>query len=113
MIKKTHFEKNGPYGVFALDGSSPLLLVRQTFFNALKERIAFGVKKRRLPNNVTTFVRTDAPPLGSFTKYSWYITNILHVKSIFDGPEVRTERAGREGGGLHCGMLESALFQWC
>ncbi|KAF0310324.1 uncharacterized protein FJT64_018660 [Amphibalanus amphitrite] len=61
---------------------------RRTFFNALKERIAFGVKKRRLPNHVTTFVRTDVPPLGSFTKFTWHITNILHVKSIFDGPEI-------------------------
>ncbi|XP_037090818.1 uncharacterized protein C2orf42-like [Pollicipes pollicipes] len=72
---------------FQCDGRpDPLVFhVPHTFFAALKERIAFGVKKRRLPNEVTSFARTDTPPLGTFTKYTWQITNILHVKSIFDG----------------------------
>lgn len=50
------------------------------------------------------FVRKDALPLGTFSKYTWHITNILQVKQILDTPEVRvyfyssgrTER-GREG----------------
>lgn len=35
------------------------------------------------------FVRRDALPLGTFSKYTWQITNILQVKQIFDTPEVR------------------------
>jgi hypothetical protein len=31
----------------------------------------------------------DALPLGSFTKYTWGFTNILHVKQIFDTPQGR------------------------
>ncbi|KAH0623035.1 hypothetical protein JD844_030933 [Phrynosoma platyrhinos] len=30
------------------------------------------------------FVRKDALPLGTFSKYTWHITNILQVKQIFD-----------------------------
>lgn len=37
----------------------------------------------------TAFVRKDALPLGTFSKYTWHITNILQVKQIFDTPEVR------------------------
>lgn len=36
------------------------------------------------------FVRNDALPLGSFSKYTWHITNLMHVKRIFDTPEVCT-----------------------
>lgn len=36
------------------------------------------------------FVRNDALPLGSFSKYTWHITNVMHVKRIFDTPEVCT-----------------------
>lgn len=28
--------------------------------------------------------RKDALPLGTFTKFTWHITNVLHVKQIFD-----------------------------
>lgn len=35
------------------------------------------------------FVRRDALPLGTFSKYTWHITNVLQVKQIFDTPEVR------------------------
>ncbi|XP_069925085.1 uncharacterized protein C2orf42 homolog isoform X6 [Oryctolagus cuniculus] len=33
------------------------------------------------------FVRKDALPLGTFSKYTWHITNILQVKQILDTPE--------------------------
>ena len=55
----------------------------QMFFDCLQARISLG-KKKRLPNHTTSFYRRDALPLGLFTKYTWYITNILHVKQIFD-----------------------------
>lgn len=60
----------------------------QIFFDCLQQRISCGCKKKRLPNFTTAFVRKDALPLGTFTKYTWHITNILHVKQIFDTPEV-------------------------
>ncbi|MEQ2184366.1 hypothetical protein GOODEAATRI_007149 [Goodea atripinnis] len=37
------------------------------------------------------FVRNDGLPLGSFSKYTWHITNLLHVKHIFDTPELPLE----------------------
>ena len=47
-----------------------------------------GSRKKRLPNTTTAFVRKDALPLGTFTKYTWAIVNILHVKQIFDTPQL-------------------------
>ncbi|KAG1652576.1 hypothetical protein GQR58_026224 [Nymphon striatum] len=60
----------------------------QSFFECLQQRISTGFKKKRLPNSTTAFIRKDALPLGTFTKYSWQITNILHVKQIFDTQEM-------------------------
>ncbi|XP_057414694.1 uncharacterized protein C2orf42 homolog isoform X3 [Balaenoptera acutorostrata] len=37
------------------------------------------------------FVRKDALPLGTFSKYTWHITNILQVKQILDTPEMPLE----------------------
>ena len=37
-----------------------------------------------MPNHITGFIRRDAVPLGTFTKYTWHITNIIHVKQIFE-----------------------------
>nr|CAD7596797.1 unnamed protein product [Timema genevievae] len=61
-------------------------LLLQVFFECLRERISCGGKKKRLPNFTTGFVRKDAVPLGTFTKYTWHITNIIHVKQIFETP---------------------------
>ena len=63
----------------------------QVFFDCLRERISMGSKKKRLPNSTTAFVRKDALPLGTFTKYTWNITNVLHVKQIFDTPHLPLE----------------------
>ncbi|XP_046752590.1 uncharacterized protein C2orf42 homolog isoform X1 [Diprion similis] len=73
---------------FQFDGKpDPLVFhVPQIFFDCLRERISCGGKKKRLPNSTTAFVRKDGVPLGTFTKYTWHITNILHVKSIFETP---------------------------
>ncbi|XP_073695544.1 uncharacterized protein C2orf42 homolog isoform X2 [Garra rufa] len=78
---------------FQFDGKpEPLVFhIPQAFFNALQQRLSLGSKKRRLPNYTTTFVRNDALPLGSFSKYSWHITNLMHVKRIFDTPELPLE----------------------
>lgn len=40
--------------------------------------------KKRLPNSTTVFFKRDSRPLGTFTKYTWRITNILLVKKIFE-----------------------------
>ncbi|XP_048045938.1 uncharacterized protein C2orf42 homolog isoform X2 [Megalobrama amblycephala] len=78
---------------FQFDGKpEPLVFhIPQAFFNALQQRLSLGSKKRRLPNYTTTFVRNDALPLGSFSKYTWHITNLMHVKRIFDTPELPLE----------------------
>ncbi|ESO90823.1 hypothetical protein LOTGIDRAFT_122741 [Lottia gigantea] len=75
---------------YQFDGNPEPLVFHapQTFFECLQQRISAGNKKRRLPNFTTGFVRKDALPLGTFTKYTWHITNILHVKQIFDTPEI-------------------------
>lgn len=65
--------------------------VPQLFFDCLRERISCGGKKKRLPNFTTGFVRRDAVPLGTFIKYTWHITNIIHVKSIFETPLIPLE----------------------
>ena len=78
---------------FQFDGKpDPLVFhVPQAFFECLRERISCGAKKKRLPNSTTAFVRKDGVPLGTFTKYTWQITNIIHVKSIFETPLVPLE----------------------
>ncbi|XP_074664286.1 uncharacterized protein C2orf42 homolog isoform X2 [Strix aluco] len=63
--------------------------IPQAFFDALQQRISSGSTKKRLPNSTTAFVRKDALPLGTFSKYTWHITNVLQVKQIFDTPENR------------------------
>ncbi|ELU13840.1 hypothetical protein CAPTEDRAFT_18678 [Capitella teleta] len=73
---------------YQFDGSPDPLVFHspQKFFDILQHRISTGNRKRRLPNSTTGFIRKDALPLGTFTKYTWHITNILHVKQIFDTP---------------------------
>lgn len=89
--------------------------IPQEFFNALQQRLSLGSKKKRLPNFTTgrrnnvasqskpmvqelktdcsglflpVFVRNDCLPLGSFTKYTWHITDLMQVKRIFDTLQV-------------------------
>nr|XP_015798626.2 uncharacterized protein C2orf42 homolog isoform X2 [Nothobranchius furzeri] len=78
---------------YQFDGKpDPLVYhIPQEFFNALQQRLSLGSKKRRLPNLTTAFVKNDGLPLGSFTKYTWHVTNLLHVKHIFDTPELPLE----------------------
>ncbi|XP_013409548.1 uncharacterized protein C2orf42 homolog [Lingula anatina] len=78
---------------YQFDGNPDPLVFHapQCFFDCLQQRIATGNKKKRLPNSTTAFVRRDALPLGTFTKYTWHITNVLHVKQIFDTPEMSLE----------------------
>ncbi|XP_074837773.1 uncharacterized protein C2orf42 homolog isoform X3 [Carettochelys insculpta] len=78
---------------YQFDGKpEPLVFhIPQSFFDALQQRISIGSTKKRLPNSTTAFVRKDALPLGTFSKYTWHITNILQVKQIFDTPEMPLE----------------------
>uniref|UniRef100_A0A9L0SS78 Chromosome 15 C2orf42 homolog n=1 Tax=Equus caballus TaxID=9796 RepID=A0A9L0SS78_HORSE len=78
---------------YQFDGKpEPLVFhIPQTFFDALQQRISIGSAKKRLPNSTTAFVRKDALPLGTFSKYTWHITNILQVKQILDTPEMPLE----------------------
>ncbi|XP_019937219.2 uncharacterized protein C2orf42 homolog isoform X2 [Paralichthys olivaceus] len=78
---------------YQFDGKpQPLVYhIPQEFFNALQHRLSLGSKKRRLPNFTTAFVRNDGLPLGSFSKYTWHITNLMQVKRLFDTPELPLE----------------------
>ncbi|XP_075936180.1 uncharacterized protein C2orf42 homolog isoform X2 [Anarhichas minor] len=78
---------------YQFDGKpEPLVYhIPQEFFNALQQRLSLGSKKRRLPNFTTAFVRNDGLPLGSFSKYTWHITNLMQVKRIFDSSELPLE----------------------
>lgn len=71
---------------FFFPGSPDSLVfhVPQKFFDILQQRISFGLKKKRLPNTVVAYTRKTSIPVGVFSKYTWCITNILHVKRIFD-----------------------------
>lgn len=44
--------------------------------------------KKRLPNSTLVFMKRDSMPLGTLTKYTWHITNIMLVKKIFETPLV-------------------------
>ncbi|XP_066971442.1 uncharacterized protein C2orf42-like isoform X3 [Macrobrachium rosenbergii] len=61
------------------------------FFDCLMERINARSKKKRLPNLTQQFQRRDAVPLGKFTKYTWKIVDDMHVRQIFDIPNMRLE----------------------
>lgn len=61
------------------------------FFDCLMERINARSKKKRLPNQTQQFIRKDAVPLGKFTKYTWKLTSDLHVRQIFDIPDMPLE----------------------
>lgn len=60
----------------------------QSFFESLRERMCTASDKKRLPNSTVVFVKRDSLPLGTFTKYTWHITNIMLVKKIFETPLV-------------------------
>lgn len=85
---------------YQMSGDAIRLVFRvpQQFFECLQQRIASSAvvtggsqlnKKVRMPNSVTEFERKDSPPFGVFTKFTWNIYNVLHVKSIFDTQLVR------------------------
>jgi len=59
------------------------------------------------------FVRDDALPLGSFSKYTWHITNLMQVKRIFDTPEVCNRFQILTNGHSLCGqsLNEGTLFE--
>lgn len=78
---------------YQFDGNPDPLVFHapQVMFDCLQQRISAGSRKKRLPNYTTGFVRRDALPLGIFTKYTWHIINILHVKAIFDTPDMPLE----------------------
>eukprot|EP00057_Strongylocentrotus_purpuratus_P032576 XP_788094.3 PREDICTED: uncharacterized protein C2orf42 [Strongylocentrotus purpuratus] len=65
--------------------------IPQVFFDILQQRISSGSRKKRLPNSTVAFIRKDALPLGTFTKYTWQLTSIIQVKQIFDTAEMPME----------------------
>ncbi|XP_077292167.1 uncharacterized protein C2orf42 homolog [Arctopsyche grandis] len=62
-----------------------------SFFECLRDRMCPDIRKKRLPNLISEFHRTNSLPLGKFTKYSWNILKINQVKRIFDTPDMPLE----------------------
>ena len=59
--------------------------IPHSFFDCLRERLSStGGRKKRLPNSTVVFQRNDRPPFATLTRYTWHLTNALHVKQIFD-----------------------------
>ncbi|XP_039180085.1 uncharacterized protein C2orf42 homolog isoform X2 [Crotalus tigris] len=83
-----------------LDPCSPMAAFK-TRFGVLAGRCLGLMEEAALPDSaggrltgrekVPAFVRKDALPLGTFSKYTWHITNILQVKQIFDTVEMPLE----------------------
>ncbi|XP_050431791.1 uncharacterized protein C2orf42-like isoform X1 [Adelges cooleyi] len=71
---------------YQFDGNPPTMVfhVHKTFFECFRERMCAASAKKRLPNSTVVFVKHDSLPLGTFTKYTWHITNIMLVKKIFE-----------------------------
>ena len=78
---------------YQFDGKpDPLVFhVPQKFFDCFQQRFSMGSRKKRLPNLMTGFKRKHSQPLGTFTKSTWHINNILQVKQLFDTPMVPLE----------------------
>jgi hypothetical protein len=92
--------------------------IPQKFFDCLQQRMSVGVggRKKRLPNMTTSFETRDALPLGNFMKYTWQLTNLLHVKQIFDtrqvcltNTEFMREQEFHEEAALHCIDISAVL----
>lgn len=74
------------------DRPEPLIFqVPMAYFNFLMDRISAGTQKKRLPNTTQSIVRSNKPPLGQFTKYTWLLTNIFQLKKVFDTPLVHLD----------------------
>jgi hypothetical protein len=75
---------------FGMPGNpDPLVYqIPHSFFECLRERISANGRKKRLPNNTVVFQRKDRPPFSTLTKYTWHLNNPMHVKHIFDTPQV-------------------------
>ncbi|XP_051896731.1 uncharacterized protein C2orf42 homolog isoform X2 [Pristis pectinata] len=65
---------------------SQVILSFQDWLASVTERI-----NQTMHYQFDGFVRKDALPLGTFSKYTWQITNILQIKQIFDTPEMPLE----------------------
>lgn len=66
------------------------LIKFQMFFDCFMNRInkTIGSKKRKFIQEAQTFIRKDAVPLGKFTKYTWKLTSLNHVREIFSNSEI-------------------------
>lgn len=71
---------------FGMPGTpDPLVFqIPHMFFDCLREKISANGRKKRSPNSTVVFQRKDRPPFTTLTKYTWHLTNPLHVKHIFD-----------------------------
>jgi hypothetical protein len=71
---------------------APLVFqVPHKFFECLRERMSASEGKMRLPNEATTICRRDAPPLGTFNRFTWKFYKLVHVRQIFDTPSVQIQ----------------------
>lgn len=85
MINQSmHYSFNGK--------SDPLVFYcPHQFFDCLLLKIAQVLNVKRVPSLTTVFTRKDCPPIGIFTKYTYQLTNLGHVQSIFSTCKVSLE----------------------
>ncbi|XP_044730781.1 uncharacterized protein C2orf42 [Chrysoperla carnea] len=102
---------------FQADGKpEPLkFMVSKTFFECFRDRLSLGLSKKRLPNFIKTEIRTDKPPFGTYSKHIWHITNIFHLKKIFETPLVSLEITrsfvkNKDGTYSPCNMNKEEVF---
>ncbi|XP_067939869.1 uncharacterized protein C2orf42 homolog isoform X2 [Watersipora subatra] len=76
---------------YSLPGNpKPLIFhISHTFWDCLMDRISDCTNnKRLLPSQTCTVIRTHLPPLGTYTQFTWFLTELSHVRKVFDCPEV-------------------------
>ena len=66
--------------------------IPHSFFDCLRERLSSGGRKKRLPNSTVVFQRNDRPPFATLTRYTWHLTNAVHLKQIFDTSTVSIKK---------------------
>jgi len=63
--------------------------IPQAFWDCIMARLSScSPNKRLLPSQTCTVIRTQIPPLGTFAQFSWYLTDLSHVRKVFDSPQV-------------------------
>ena len=82
------------------------LVIDHDDFDALKCRLSDsgddGRRRLLLPNSTQAYVRSSAPPYGTFTRHVWRFVNLHHVKRVFDTEALQLQLASVGPDNLTC-----------